>query len=883
PNSVTEIGFRAFQGCRSLTSVTIPNSVTSIRSSVFEGCSGLKNVTIPDSVTSIGEKAFYDCNGLTSVTPGNGVKEIGESAFSRCTSLKSITIPNSVTNIGDEAFSYCGSLKSFSVASGHPAYQSVGGLLLTKDGETLVSGVNVDAVIPDSVTSIGRYAFEGRSGLRRVTIPNSVTNIGYVAFYGCTGLTRVTIPDGVTRIENYAFGYCTSLTNAIIPDSVTSIGVDPFRDCTALKTLYVPGRWHGTAMLDGIVPKGCKVVYVVSVSFDAAGGTCTVRTKTCESGKPFGTLPTPKKTGYAFGGWWTGTNGRGTRMTSTSLVPGNVKTLHAKWTVTSYTVKFNANGGTGSMAAQTIAYDKTAKLRKNAFKRSGFVFAGWAKSKTGKVEYANQAGVKNLRSNGGTVTLYAKWARPAYTVAFDANGGAGNMAVQRMAYGKSAKLRKNAFTRRGWLFLGWATAKNGEVAYKDAASVKNLRTDGKTTTLHAVWEKGQLLRFDANGGTCAISEKTFRVGREYGSFPVPDWPRHTFLGWYTAADGGEWVSPADIAETAGTRTLFARWAYLPLRLGAESQSVGPLGAGRLSVAVSAKADWTAASDVEWILVHTQSINAGEGALVYDVAANEGNARTGRIVISANGKAFSFTVSQQARTLKLSASKKVFSKKAATGQKLGVTATVSWKAQSSASWLKVKTPSGNGDGTIVYELSENKGSGRAANITATGGGKSALFRVEQKGKDGSEAVPETPVESHYLQIEPGRQTYDMGEATNETALVMSDLSWTAATTNDWISLSTTNGSGYGVVAYQVAANAGNARTGTIAVAGGSLQATLTIEQKGTADEPPYLALLPEKRTSTAAAAHDETVWVEENVAWTVGVSAEWIDLKTTTGR
>jgi serpin B len=158
-----------------------------------------------------------------------------------------------------------------------------------------------------------------------------------------------------------------------------------------------------------------------------------------------------------------------------------------------YKVKFNANGGKlpdgKKMAVQTFARGKAAKLRKNVFARKGFVFAGWAKSKKGAVAYGNAALVKNLAAGGGSVTLYAQWAKKTYTVAFDANGGTGKMAKQTMKYNKAVNLRKNAFKRERCAFRGWAKTKKGKVVYKNAALVKNLRRDGRTTTLYAKWKR----------------------------------------------------------------------------------------------------------------------------------------------------------------------------------------------------------------------------------------------------------------------------------------------------------------------------------------------------------------------------------------------------------
>ena len=222
PDSVTSIGEYAFYNCRSLTSVTIPDSVTSIGEYAFYNCRSLTSVTIPDSVTSIGDDAFSNCKSLTSVTIPDSVTSIGKWAFSECKSLTSVTIPDSVTSIGDAAFASCTSLTGIWVAEGNSHYANdASGVLFNKDKTTLVQ-------CPGAFS--GSYA-----------IPNSVTSIVGYAFDGCASLTSVTIPDGVTSIGRYAFHDCRSLTSVTIPDSVTSIGVWAFCDCTSLTDVYYAG------------------------------------------------------------------------------------------------------------------------------------------------------------------------------------------------------------------------------------------------------------------------------------------------------------------------------------------------------------------------------------------------------------------------------------------------------------------------------------------------------------------------------------------------------------------------------------------------------------------------------------------------------------------
>ena len=201
---------------------------------------GLKSIG-NNSVTSIGDNAFYGCSGLTSVTIPSSVTSIGSYAFDGCSSLTSITIPNSVTSIGKGAFQYCSSLTSIKVETGNPTYDSRDNCnaIIETATNMLIAGC-MNTTIPNSVTSIGNYAFYNCSSLTSITIPNSVTSIDKYAFFGCRGLTSVTIGNGVTSIRGGAFYGCTSLTSVTIPNSVTNIGEEAFRNCTSLTSITIP-------------------------------------------------------------------------------------------------------------------------------------------------------------------------------------------------------------------------------------------------------------------------------------------------------------------------------------------------------------------------------------------------------------------------------------------------------------------------------------------------------------------------------------------------------------------------------------------------------------------------------------------------------------------
>ena len=213
-------------------------------------------LTIPSSlgghkVTVVGQGAFYGISGITSVTVSEGVTEIQYSAFAECEKLESVSLPSTVVDIHEWVFSDSPNLKKIEVASANKVFSSKNGLLLSKDGKTLIQGVNGKVTVPSGVEIINFSAFHQCTNLTSVTLPTTLKEIGHGAFGGCSRLGSVTIPNGVTYIGDSAFSECKTLASVNIPSSVTEIGSYAFQGCSTV--LYDVSTVPGLKLVDGWV------------------------------------------------------------------------------------------------------------------------------------------------------------------------------------------------------------------------------------------------------------------------------------------------------------------------------------------------------------------------------------------------------------------------------------------------------------------------------------------------------------------------------------------------------------------------------------------------------------------------------------------------------
>ncbi|MGN1155738.1 MAG: InlB B-repeat-containing protein [Agathobacter sp.] len=273
------------------------------------------------------------------------------------------------------------------------------------------------------------------------------------------------------------------------------------------------------------------------------------------------------KTGYTFAGWNTNASGTGTSyadkasVSKLSATDGATVTLYAKWTENTYTIAFNANGGSGSMSSMTSCkYSTSYTLTANSFTRTGYTFAGWNTNASGTgTSYANKASVSKLSAtNGATVTLYAKWTPNTYTTTFNANGGTCSTTSKSVTYDSTYGTLPTP-SRTGYTFKGWFTAAENGTQVTSATTVST----ASSHTLYAQWTANSYTAsFDANGGTCSTTSKSVTYDSTYGTLPTPSWTGYAFKGWFTLPSGGTQVTSSTTVSTASSHTLYAQWELL---------------------------------------------------------------------------------------------------------------------------------------------------------------------------------------------------------------------------------------------------------------------------------------------------------------------------------
>ncbi len=191
--AVTSIGERAFDGNKTITSVTIPEGINNIGFRAFFDCDALLEMAIPDGVKTIGGQVFHSCEKLRKVTMTDsvevlGVGSLGEGVFGYCTALESVTLSNKLTKINKKTFQSCKSLKEIKLPSG----------IKTIGEDAFLSCTNLENInLPDGLETIGYQAFENCEKLASISLPDSVTSLGRRVFVNNGSGFTLTIPNSI--------------------------------------------------------------------------------------------------------------------------------------------------------------------------------------------------------------------------------------------------------------------------------------------------------------------------------------------------------------------------------------------------------------------------------------------------------------------------------------------------------------------------------------------------------------------------------------------------------------------------------------------------------------------------------------------------------------
>ncbi len=558
PDSVKVLGFSCFEGCTRLSEVsggTAPN--VKIEQSAFKNCTSLTNISFPHT-DEIGTGAFENC-GITSVTVPGTVSHLTEGLFKNCASLQTVNINTTAGYIPADAFKGCANLSSLR--------------------------------LPDGLSEIQDGAFDGCVSLGRVSVPASVQTIGKRSFGG-TGAHGLTLSFSGSRPSLFlseaefefwpvnwasnAGSFQDSVLTVEYPrfDSTWTDPVEPYEDYSYDPQQGYGGTvtWTGVGELPSVsgvtAPKGTRTqgakltlkgtisagsgtlsavsarVYAAS---DASFSNALTGTEVSASGKTYSIKGNKLDTSCKLGTLPTGSY----VYVITATVGGTRYELYrSSFTVVpaTYTIRFDAKGGTGAPASLTKKYNVALDLTKTWPTRDGYTFQGWSESST-----ATSGEYRNSFDKNRSTTLYAVWSFTGYEVRYHLESGSVTKAAKEV--GKALTIGCTD-SKKGYDFLGWAKTKNAS-----APEFRNGDTYSQDTSLdlYPVFTlKIYTVTFDANGGAGAPAPQQKLHGSALTlSETVPTRDGYTFEGW--SAGSGMMYQPGGLFTIDQSTTMRAVW------------------------------------------------------------------------------------------------------------------------------------------------------------------------------------------------------------------------------------------------------------------------------------------------------------------------------------
>ena len=555
PAALEEIGKYTFCGCKNLKEVTFGNSLKKIGEDAFYGCQGLETAAFPDSLKTIEDGAFFH-SGLKKLTLGANVETVGGNAFGGCDNLEELTILSDKVTFGESAIWTSGDLNtltmpaSLRITQGTVSATRIGTLTLTGprkmadySEEQLPFWVSVEnVIIEDSVTQLGRYGLAGKF-INHVELPEGITDIPEGFLWNNQTMESIRLPASVTHIGNKAFG---EMNNS--GDQYPTI-IFTGKNLPKLEANAFVGLKYNV-----ICVYPCNWTTKPSGSYGGASVWGEVAWVSSHILTHYPAQPaTEEKNGW-LEHWKCDTCGKlfldekGERPTTAEEIVDRV--------AGTYILTYENMEGIENPNPAAWSTNETLVLQ--APRQPGFRFLGWS------LDQAGRQIVDSIPAGERTeITLYAQWKVNTYTIHFDANGGAGKMKDQSLAYNAEASLTANAFTRTGYVFAGWADAQGN--AYEDKQTVSKLAEEG-TLELTAQWTPiAYTVAFQPNGGQGTM-EPVSMTYDQTAELPQLSFTRegYRFTGWAPSArgkaayaDGAQVVNLS--AKSGATVTLYAQW------------------------------------------------------------------------------------------------------------------------------------------------------------------------------------------------------------------------------------------------------------------------------------------------------------------------------------